>query len=56
MDSLCKAGQSKKRARGLCHSSVLPQPESCVSCCGGGLGAGRWSLEHGPREGTAVGC
>ena len=40
----------------VCGSSALPQPESCVSCCAGGLGAGRWSLEHGPREGTALGC
>ena len=32
------------------------QPESWVACCEGGLGAGKWGLEHGPREDTAVSC
>ena len=36
----------------LCAS----QPQLRVSCCGGGPGAGKWGLESGPREGTAVGC
>ena len=33
-----------------------PQSEWCVSCCGGGLCAGKLDLEHEPREETAVGC
>lgn len=33
----------------------MPQPETCVSWCGQGLGSGTWGLESRPREGTAIG-
>lgn len=55
MNAMWKAGQSRDCVHGLGHSPA-PQPESCVSSYGGGLGAGKWDLECKSREGTAVGC
>lgn len=44
-----EAGRNKKCVRGLHRGSVLPQPESCVSCCEGGsvLEGGVWSMDLG---------
>ena len=48
--------QDKVRTACRVYTTALHIPESRVTCCKRGLGAGKWGLQCGPREGTAVGC
>ena len=55
-DGLWKAGQSKNCMHGLHHSSAHPSLRHESPVAERGLAAGKWGLEHGPRQETAVGC
>lgn len=54
VNAMWKAGQSRDWCMVWGHSPA-PQPESCVSLYGGGLGAGKWDLECKSREGQLLG-
>ena len=56
MNGLWKAGQSKNCVHGLCRSPVHPNLSCLSPTVEGELCVGKWSLKHGPREGTDVGC
>ena len=49
--------QDKVRTACMVCATALHTP-ACILCLPlwRGLGAGKWGLECGPREGTAVGC
>ena len=53
---LWQAGQSKTYTDGTCCNPACPSLSHVSAGAEGGMGAGTWGLESGPRTGTAVGC